>query len=139
MPDTASEPMLTRAALADRVLAEQVALMCRLTTSPLFASTYLGAMFWWLMLEDYGATASSRWYAAMLLVTFVRWRVGRGYLAQPNHEHDVRRWRVIMLALAALAGALVGARLLHAADRSRKGDRRHYPFHRRARRQASAR
>lgn len=92
-------------ALEDRILVEQVALMCRLTTSPLFASIILGAMFFWLMLEDYGAAASGIWYCALLLVTFVRWRVARAYLSQSDPTPDVRSWRLVMLALAAAAGA----------------------------------
>jgi signal transduction histidine kinase len=106
MPSNASEEIQPREALADRVLAEQVALMCRLTTSPLFASILAGAMFWWMTFEDYGAVASSAWYCALLLVTFIRWRVARAYLTQPPHGRDVRRWRLIMLGLAALAGAV---------------------------------
>jgi len=99
------EPIESREPVADRVLAEQVALMCRLTTSPLFASTILGAMFTWLIVEDHGIAASLVWYAVLLLVTFVRWRVAKAYLAQPRSGADIRRWRVVMLMLAALAGA----------------------------------
>jgi signal transduction histidine kinase len=104
MSSAASEHAEPREALADRVLAEQVALMCRLTTSPLFASILAGGMLCWLMLEDYGAAPSAAWYFALLLVTFIRWRVARAYLAAPRQIHDVRRWRFTMLALAALAG-----------------------------------
>jgi len=40
-----------------------------------------------------------------LLVTFVRWRVAKAYLAQPRSGADVHRWRLLMLSLAAVAGA----------------------------------
>lgn len=95
-----------RDALAERILAEQVALMCRLTTSPLFASIIAGTLFWWLMLEDYGVNQSTLWYGSLLFVTFLRWRVAHAYLAQPRFGDDVRRRRFMMLMLAAVAGAV---------------------------------
>ncbi len=106
MSTNVSEQAAPREGLADRVLAEQVALMCRLTTSPLFASILAGAMFGWLTLEDSGLARSAAWYCALLLVTLVRWRVAHAYLALPRHGVDVRRWRLLMLALAAMAGAV---------------------------------
>lgn len=92
--------------LRERIEAEQVALMSRFTTSPLFGSILLGAMLAWLCLEDHGAVRAFGWYALLMLVTFVRWRVARGYLAKPRLGGSVRRWRAVMLALAAVAGAV---------------------------------
>ncbi|HVF16228.1 MAG TPA: hypothetical protein VNA21_04930, partial [Steroidobacteraceae bacterium] len=117
-----SEQIKQHEALADRVLAEQVALMCRLTTSPLFASTILGLMFCWLTFEDYGLIPTLTWYGALMLVTLIRWRVAKAYLSQPQPERDVHRWRLMMLLLAAVAGAVwsVPGSLMLPTDREKE-------------------
>ncbi len=92
--------------LAHRVLSEQLALMCKLTTSPLFATVLAGLLFGWLTLEDHGLVASAAWYCTLLAITFVRWRVAHAYLAQPQPAANLYRWRFVMLALAAVAGAV---------------------------------
>lgn len=93
--------------LRARVEAEQVRLMSQFTTSPLFGSILLGAMLAWLCMDEHGAVAAFSWYALLMLVTFVRWRVARGYLAEPNRDAaTVRLWRTTMLVLAAIAGAV---------------------------------
>jgi signal transduction histidine kinase len=92
--------------LRARIEAEQVKLMSQFTTSPLFGSIFLGAMLVWLCMQDHGAVAAFAWYALLMLVTFVRWRVARAYLAQPRLGASVRRWRTTMLSLAAVAGAV---------------------------------
>jgi signal transduction histidine kinase len=117
-----SEQIKQHEALADRVLAEQVALMCRLTTSPLFASTILGLMFCWLTFEDYGLIPTLTWYGALMLVTLIRWRVAKAYLSHPQHERDVHRWRLMMLLLAAVAGAVwsVPGSLMLPTDREKE-------------------
>lgn len=93
--------------LRARVEAEQVRLMSQFTTSPLAGSIFLGAMLAWLCMAEHGVAKAWGWYALLMLITFVRWRVARGYLAQPQREVDeVRRWRATMLALAACAGAI---------------------------------
>lgn len=68
--------------IEERVLAEQVALMCRLTTSPLTASVVIGAMMVWLTMEDYGPGPALIWYIALLLVLLLRWRIAATYLRQ---------------------------------------------------------
>lgn len=88
-----------------RVLSEQVALMCRLTTSPLTASVVIGAMMVWLIMEDYGLGPPLVWYAALLLVLLLRWRIAATYLRRPRGLAETRRWRTAMLAAAALGGA----------------------------------
>lgn len=96
----------TREHIEDRVLSEQVALMCRLTTSPLFASVIVGAMMAWLGAEDHGANAAVTWYVTLLLVLLLRWRVAAAYLRQPRDTADTKRWRNIMMLLAALGGGV---------------------------------
>ncbi|MET0499258.1 MAG: ATP-binding protein [Steroidobacteraceae bacterium] len=93
-------------ALDTRVLYEQIALMCRLTTSPLAATVLVGGMLAWLVVDDYGRVLTMTWYLVLLLVTFVRWRVARAFLRLPPVPPSVRRWRFVMLALAATAGAV---------------------------------
>jgi signal transduction histidine kinase len=93
-------------ALRMRVLAEQIRLMSQYTTSPLFGSIFLGAMLGWLCSREHGAGPALAWYGILMLVTFVRWRVARAYLARAHSDAQVRRFRTIMLALAALAGAV---------------------------------
>ena len=80
--------------------------MCRLTTSPLFASVILGSMMAWLGAEDHGATAAVAWYVALLLVLLLRWRTAAAYLRHPRPSDQTKRWRNIMMALAALGGAV---------------------------------
>lgn len=89
-----------------RVLSEQVALMCRLTTSPLTASVVIGAMMAWLTAPDYGWTASLTWYIALLLVLLLRWRIAAGYLRQPRDLAETKRWRAAMLGGAILGGSV---------------------------------
>lgn len=89
-----------------RVLAEQVALMCRLTTSPLFASVLFGGILAYLVTAESGIKASVTWYVALLIVLLMRWRVARAYLRHPWPHEQVRRWRLVMIALAALGGSV---------------------------------
>lgn len=89
-----------------RVLNEQVTLMCRLTTSPLFSSVIVGAMMAWLTAEDHGVAASVTWYVVLLLVLLLRWRVAAAFLRQPRDLADTRRWRAAMMAGAALGGTV---------------------------------
>jgi signal transduction histidine kinase len=100
------EPQFSRGPLEDRILGEQLAWMCRLTTAPLFASIVAGGLFAWLTIEDYGVVASLAWYCALLTVTFVRWQTARAYIARPQPIESLQRWRFLMLALAAVAGAV---------------------------------
>lgn len=88
-----------------RVLGEQVALMCRLTTSPLTASVVIGAMMVYLIVEDYGLGPALTWYVALLLVLLLRWRIAATYLRRPRGLAETKRWRTAMLAGAILGGA----------------------------------
>ena len=93
--------------LRARVEAEQVRLMSQFTTSPLAGSIFLGAMLAWLCMQEHGVARAWGWYALLMLVTFIRWRVARGYLSTPNHSvGSVQRWRATMLSLAAVAGGV---------------------------------
>ena len=87
-----------------RVLNEQVTLMCRLTTSPLFGSVILGIMMAYLGAEDHGVTATVGWYVVLLLVLLLRWRVAAAFLRRPRDLADTKRWRAAMMAGAALGG-----------------------------------
>ncbi|HEY6643237.1 sensor histidine kinase [Povalibacter sp.] len=92
--------------LEERVLVEQVALMSRLTTSPLFGSIIVGAMLLWLTMSEHGWWLSGGWYALLMFVTLLRWRVARDYLAKDRSASETRRWRTLMLVLAAVAGGV---------------------------------
>lgn len=93
--------------LRARVEAEQVRLMSQFTTSPLAGSIFLGAMMAWLCMEEHGIAKAWGWYALLMVITFIRWRVARGYLSQPQRDvTSVRRWRATMLLLAAVAGGV---------------------------------
>lgn len=91
--------------IEERVLGEQVALMCRLTTSPLSASVVIGAMMVWLTMEDHGPGPALIWYIALLLVLLLRWRIAATYLRKPRGLAETHRWRRAMLAAAVLGGA----------------------------------
>ncbi len=116
-----SDPQ-TAEQLQARIAAEQVKLMSQFTTSPLFGSIILGAMLAWLCMEEHGAFASFGWYALLMLVTLVRWRVARAYLTQPPAFASVWRWRMAMLCLAAVAGAVwsISGTLLLPSDPERE-------------------
>lgn len=88
-----------------RVLSEQVALMCRLTTSPLSASVIIGAMMVWLTMEDYGLAPAVAWYVGLLLVLLIRWQIAASYLRRPRNLDQTKRWRAAMMAGAVLGGA----------------------------------
>lgn len=105
MPNSAA-PSVTRGSLGDRVLAEQLALMCKLAISPLLATVIVGAMFASLTVEDDGLLASFGWYCALLAITFLRWRVARAHLARPQPVDTLSRWRLLMISLTAISGAI---------------------------------
>ena len=88
------------------VLSEQVALMCRLTTSPLTASVAVGAMMVWLTAPDHGLAPSVTWYIALLLVLLLRWRIAAGYLRKPRDLAETKRWRAAMMGGAVLGGSV---------------------------------
>jgi signal transduction histidine kinase len=96
----------TEQALRARVLAEQVRLMSKFTTSPLFGSIFLGAMLVWLCAHEHGFAAAFSWYALLMSVTFIRWRIARAYLRHPHPDSSVRKFRTTMLTMAAVAGAV---------------------------------
>lgn len=116
------EAQAPRAPLEDLVLGEQLALMCRLTTSPLFASIIVGALLAWLTLEDSGVATSLGWYCVLLAITLMRWRLARAYLSSTDPLSGLQRWRFLMLALAALAGAVwsIPGSLLLPSDREKE-------------------
>jgi signal transduction histidine kinase len=97
---------INREQIEARVLTEQVKLMCRLTTSPLFASVMLGALMVWVMAEDHGLAAALAWYVALLIVLLIRWQIAAGYLRQPRDEISTKRWRTAMMSGAVLGGAV---------------------------------
>lgn len=95
----------SRERIEARVLSEQVALMCRLTTSPLSASVIVGVMMVWLTKEDHGLAVSLSWYGGLLLVLLLRWRIAAAYLRKPRDLTQTKRWRAAMMAGAILGGA----------------------------------
>ncbi|HEY8539676.1 MAG TPA: ATP-binding protein [Steroidobacteraceae bacterium] len=121
MPESAA-PSVMRGSLGDRVLAEQLALMCKLTISPLLATVIVGALFAWLTIEDDGLAASAGWYFALLAITFLRWRVAHAYLAQPQPAGSLPRWRSLMISLTAIAAAIwsIPASLMLPGDREKE-------------------
>lgn len=95
-----------REQIETRVLNEQVALMCRLTTSPLTASVPVGAMMVWLTMADHGWTAALLWYLGLLSVLLLRWRIAASYLRKPRELAETKRWRAAMMAGAILGGTV---------------------------------
>ena len=89
-----------------RILAEQVALMCRLTTSPLLGSIFVGAILAYLAIDGSGLQVSAGWYCASLAIMLIRWRVAHAFLQRPRDHAEVRRWRSAMLVLIAVFGAI---------------------------------
>jgi signal transduction histidine kinase len=92
--------------LSNRILTEQVALMCRLTTSPLLGSTIIGAIIAYLAIEDSGLRVSAGWYCASLVIMLIRWRVAITFLQRARDHDEVQRCRTVMLTLIAAFGAI---------------------------------
>ena len=97
---------LTPETLQQRILYEQVALMCRLTTLPLFGSMFIGAILAFLAIQDSGYWVSGLWYAACLAIMLTRWRIANAFLQQPREPAEVLRWQSWMLLLIVLFGAI---------------------------------
>jgi signal transduction histidine kinase len=96
----------TREHIEARVLNEQVTLMCRLTTSPLFGSIMVGVMMAWLAIDDHGIAASVIWYVVLLLVLLLRWQVAAAFLRGPRDLAATKRWRAAMMGGAVLGGSV---------------------------------
>jgi hypothetical protein len=92
--------------LKQRTLVEQVALMCRLTTLPLFGSIGVGAILAYLAIEDSGLLVSVSWYAASLAITVIRWQVARTFLQQQRSYDETRQALTIMFVLIVLFGVI---------------------------------
>lgn len=96
-----------RGAMSERILAEQIALLCKLTIPVLIVTCIPHIVLVWLIHDDYGWLASSIWYCALLLVSAARWKVARAYLSQPYPPENLRRWRRWMIGLLALSGLVM--------------------------------
>lgn len=92
--------------LKERVLIEQVALMCRLTVLPLFGSIGIAAILAYLASEESGISISVAWYAAALAIIAIRWRVAHVFLQKPRDYAEVLRWRKGMFVLIVVFGAI---------------------------------
>ena len=92
--------------LHQRIQTEQVALMCRLTTIPLVGSIFVGAIMAYVAAEDSGVQASVAWYVVSLTIMSIRWRVAHAFLRRSRSYEEARRWRMAMLVLIALFGAI---------------------------------
>lgn len=101
-----ARPVYDPDALKHRTLVEQVALMCRLTTLPLFGSIGVGAILAYLASEDSGLLVSLSWYAASLAIMVVRWQVTRAFLQKPRSYDETRQWLTIMFVLIVLFGVI---------------------------------
>jgi signal transduction histidine kinase len=93
-------------AVQHRLLSEQVALMCRLSASPLFGSTLIAAIMAYLAIEEAGLIVSLAWYCLSLATMLIRWRVAEAFLARPRDYTEVRRWLTAMLTLIVLFGVV---------------------------------
>src|SRR5712672_1089861 len=91
--------------LNQRILAEQVALMCRLSTIPLFGSIFIGAIMAYVAIPDAGLPTSVVWYVTSLIIMIVCWRVAKVYLRRSRTHAEVLRWRMAILVLAGIYGA----------------------------------
>ena len=92
--------------LNHRVLGEQVALMCRLSTIPLVGSIFIGAIVAILAVKDSGMRASGAWYFASLVIMVIRWWVAHAFLRRPRSHEEVRRWLAAMFVLIAVFGMI---------------------------------
>jgi signal transduction histidine kinase len=92
--------------LDQHILAEQVALMCRLTPIPLFGSVFISAIMAYVAVTDAGLETGVVWYVTALVIMFIRWRIARAYLRYPRTHAETRRWRTVMLVLVGVFGAI---------------------------------
>lgn len=100
-PATSAQEVLNH-----RILREQVALMCRLSTIPLLGSILIGAIVAVLAVKDSGMRASGAWYLASLVIMFIRWSVAHAFLRRPRSYAEVRRWLALMFVLIAVFGMI---------------------------------
>lgn len=99
-------PAMDPVELNHRILGEQVASMCRLSTAPLLGSTIVGAIIAYTAVDDAGLRASALWYAASLTIMLIRWRVAHAFLQRARSNDEVRRWLSAMLVLIAVFGVV---------------------------------
>jgi signal transduction histidine kinase len=92
--------------LRHRILGEQVALMCRLSTIPLLGSVFIGAIVAILTIKDSGMRASGAWYLASLVIMLIRWSVAHAFLRRARSHEEVRRWLAVMFVLIAVFGMI---------------------------------
>jgi len=92
--------------LNDRILVEQVALMCSLSTAPLLGSILIGAIIAYSAVDDSGLFVSCAWYVASLAIMLIRWSVARAFLRHPREPAEVRRWLSVIFPLVALFGII---------------------------------
>lgn len=92
--------------LDQRILLQQVALMCRLSVVPLLGSVFIAAIVAYSALEDSGPRACAAWYAAALAIMAVRLGVQQAFLRRSREPDEVRRWLTVMYVLIALFGVI---------------------------------
>jgi signal transduction histidine kinase len=99
-------PVADKDVLNQRILIEQVVLMCRLTTLPLFGSIGIGAILAYLAIEDSGLLISAGWYVVSLAIMFIRWQIAYLFLKKPRNYDETRQWLTVMFALLVVFGAI---------------------------------
>ncbi|MGH8176965.1 MAG: ATP-binding protein [Steroidobacter sp.] len=91
----------------NRLIIDQVTMLCRFAAIPLIGTAFIGAVLGWLMLDDYPVAAVAGWYAAILTLSCVRAQAGRRFLKRRQRTvMDARRCARVMLAGAAASGLM---------------------------------
>src|SRR5262245_66607023 len=90
--------------MQDRLVIEQVTLLCRLALAPLIGTVFIAGLLCWILLEESSPQVVWSWYAAVVGTAFVRAAVGRMFLARKRTLREAIIARRGMLAAAAVSG-----------------------------------
>jgi signal transduction histidine kinase len=97
-------PVPTADVLKQRILIEQLELMCRLTPLPLFGSIGVAAILAYLTVADSGWIVAFCWFAASATIMLVRLQVAQAFVAKQRTYEEALRWRTAMFALIVVFG-----------------------------------
>jgi signal transduction histidine kinase len=90
------------------MLAEQLALIYRLSFSPLVGSILIGAIIAYLAIDDFGWPVSAAWYIAAMLMMVVRLQAARRFHERAFTSRELVARRRTMLTLIFIFGLIWG-------------------------------
>jgi signal transduction histidine kinase/ActR/RegA family two-component response regulator len=98
--------------MQDRLMIEQVTLLCRLAIGPLVGTIVMGGLLCWILIESSSSGIVWAWYAAVVGMSAVRAALGRLFLARKRSVANATLTRRAMLVSAAASGGIWGIALI---------------------------